>query len=108
MEHVTRKQLSFRDAIRLRDEDKLLASRADHKATEKDPSASWPDHNFASGIFVYSLTMRTMWPHCVQCDHVQYNTETMEDSFAGILGLEFESVQSCLCTQAHALAVQVI
>ena len=34
MEHVTRKQLSFRDAIRLRDEDNLLASRADHKATE--------------------------------------------------------------------------
>ena len=108
MKHVTRKQLSYRGAIRLRDEDKPLASRADHETTGKDPSSSWADHNFDPGIFVYSLAMGIMWPHFVQCDHVQYNTETMEDLFAGILGLEFESVQSCLCTQAHALAVQVI
>ena len=33
--HVTRKHLSYRDAIRLRDENKPLASRADHEATEK-------------------------------------------------------------------------
>ena len=105
---ATRKELSRNGAILLRAEDKPLTSRADHEATGKDPSSSWADHNFDPGNFVYSLAMHIMWPHFVQSDHVQYNTETMEDSFAGILGLEFESVQSCLCTQAHALAVQVI
>ena len=90
MQHVTRKHLSYRGAIRLRDEDKPLASRADHEATGKDPSSSWADHYFDPGNFVYGLAMRMMWPQFVQSDHVQYNDKTIGDIFEGILRLGYE------------------
>ena len=94
MDHATRKHLSYSGAIRLRDEDKPLASRADHEATGKDPSSSWADHYFDPGNFVYGLAMRMMWPQFVKpksSDYKQYNDRTLGDIIEGILGLTFNN-----------------
>ena len=88
MPHGTRKELSYRGAIRLRDEDKPLASRADHETTGKDPSSSWAAHYFDPSNFVYLLAMRMMWPQFLQSNHL--NENTVGDIFEGILGLGYE------------------
>ena len=52
---MTRKHLSYRDAIRLRDENKPLASRAEHEATDTHGLTTTliPDY-FDPGILVYN------------------------------------------------------
>ena len=88
MPHDTRKQLSYLGAIRLRDADKPLASRAHHETTGKDPSSAWAAHYFDPSNFVYLLAMRMMWPEFLQS--YDLNENTVGDIFEGILGLGYE------------------